>query len=88
MKLSPFALTIAAALAFAAIWTLCSAVVMLVPGLADAAFAGMMHADMPTMHVTLDGFLIGLAGWTLTGAVTALVLAFVYNMAAGARNPT
>lgn len=85
MKLKPVALAVGAAVAFAIIWSLCSAFVVLAPGSADAIFAAMMHADMPMMRVTLDGFLIGLVGWVLGAAVTALALALCYNALAGGR---
>ena len=85
MKLKPFALAVGAAFAFAVIWALCSAFVFLAPSSADAVFAAMMHADMPMMRVTMNGFLVGLGGWALGAAVTALVLALCYNaMAANA----
>ena len=85
MKLNPVALAVGAAFAFAVIWALCSAFVVLAPSSADAVFAAMMHADMPMMHVTLNDFLMGLVGWALGAAVTALVLAFCYNALAAER---
>ena len=69
--------------AFAVIWELCSAFVVLAPGSADEIFTATMHADMPMMRVTLDGFLIGLAGWALGAAVAGRALALCYSALAG-----
>jgi hypothetical protein len=38
---------------------------------------------MPMMHVTANGFLVGLVAWSAGAAVVALVLAIAYNAMVG-----
>lgn len=80
MKLDPFRLSLAAAVAFGIVWTLCATFVVALPAMSNVAARGMMHfMGPPDMLVTPTGFLIGLAGWSIAAGVTSALLALVYN---------
>lgn len=82
MKLNAGKLAVAAALAFAGVWIICSAMVALLPVAMMNLSGDMLHADLGTMMVwSLDwvGFVVGLIAWSLSAGVTAWLIAMLYN---------
>ncbi len=81
MQLDVRAVTLAAAIAAAIVWAICSALVAVAPGFSMAIMAPMVH--MPPSSVgwslTWGGFLIGLIGWSVTIAFFAWLGAGLYN---------
>jgi len=81
MRLNPTAVAIAIALAFAIVWTLCSILVALLPGVMTNMTEHMMHAHLQDFSwmLTLPGYFIGLIAWSLWAAVTGWLMAAIYN---------
>jgi hypothetical protein len=81
MRLDVRAVTLAAAIAAAIVWTICSALVALAPGLSMAIMAPMVHMPPPSTgwSLTWGGFVIGLIGWSVTIAFFAWLGAGFYN---------
>ena len=84
MKLNSGALAIAAAGAFAIIWTLCSLFVLILPSMMSVMTGHMIHAHLDAFEwmLTLTGYLIGLIAWSAWAAGTAWLIAIVYNRVA------
>lgn len=72
---------IAAGLAFAVLWVICSALVAILPGPMMAITGHMMHGDFTAMGWTLTwtGFFFGLVGWAVVAGITAWAIALIYN---------
>lgn len=80
MKLDPVRLSLATAIAFGVVWTVCTALVVALPAMSNVAAGGMMHfMGPPNMLVTPTGFLFGLVGWSIAAGVTSGLLALIYN---------
>lgn len=86
MRLNPTAVAIAAALAFANVWTLCSILVAALPGAMMGMTEHMIHAHLQGFPwvLTLPGYLIGLITWSAWAAVTGWLIAAIYNRIAAA----
>ena len=81
MQIEANKLGLAFALAFAILWIICSAVVMLLPAGMIAMSGHMVHADLSGLqwHMEFSGFLVGLLAWTLLAGFTAWVVGLLYN---------
>jgi membrane associated rhomboid family serine protease len=81
MKLNANALGLAAAMAVAILWILCSLIVTLMPGMSLMMSGYMMHADFTGMQwdMHLAGFLGGLVSWGIFAYVFAWLIAVIYN---------
>lgn len=81
MKIDPVRLGFATAAAIAIAWTICVALVAGLPGMSMTMAGSMMHADFASMHWVLSpyGFVIGLLAWSVSGGLTAALVALFYN---------
>lgn len=81
MQLHSFKFGVAAALATAVIWIICSILVFSFPELTMMASGDMMHMDTGEMmwSLTLSGFVKGLIIWSLSVGLTAWIFAAIYN---------
>jgi hypothetical protein len=81
MVLDAKRLALACAMATAILWFICSASVVMMPALSLEVTGHLVHADLSgtSWSLTWGGFLIGLVTWTLTAAVSAWLIAWVYN---------
>jgi membrane associated rhomboid family serine protease len=81
MLLNANKLGLAAALAVAIIWIVCSVLVMLLPQAMIGVTGDMMHADLSSMQwqMHLSGLLIGLVAWSLTAGFAGWLIALIYN---------
>mgnify|MGYP003983986251 FL=1 len=81
MKLDAMNLGMATAIVFAAVWALCSLLVVALPGTMTRMSGHMLHADLAgygwTIHWT--GFLVGLVLWSVLGGLLVWGVAAVYN---------
>ncbi len=82
MKLEATKLALAAAMAAAVLWTICSALVAIMPGSMMGASGSMVHADLSAMSwsMSLVGFVVGLILWSLSSAVLGWLIATFYNL--------
>ena len=74
-------IAVATGLAFAIIWLFCSALVAFLPELMMGMSGHMVHANLGTMSwsMSFGGFFIGLVLWSFVSALTAWVMATIYN---------
>ncbi len=81
MKFNPTALAFSLAITTAILWTICSLIVAIVPGFAMDMTGHMMHSDLGaiTWTMTITGFVIGLAIWSVSALVTGWLIATCYN---------
>lgn len=81
MQLHPFKFGVAAALATAVIWIICSVLVFSLPELTMMVSGDMMHMDTREImwSLTLAGFVKGLIIWSLSVGFTAWIFAVIYN---------
>ena len=81
MKLNATTFALATTIAVAILWTVCSLIVVLVPGMSMNMSGYMMHADFTEMqwNMTFTGFLFGLVLWSLSAGLLAWIIALVYN---------
>jgi len=81
MKLEATKLALAAAMATAVLWTICSALVAAMPGSMMGVSGSMVHADFSTMSWSMNmvSFVIGLILWSLMAAVLGWLIATFYN---------
>ena len=81
MKLNANKFALAAAISFALLWILCSLIVALIPHQSMYVTNAMLHSDMMTWQWDIHwfGLLIGLVAWSLTAAITAWLIAMIYN---------
>ena len=79
--LRPIRLANAAAIAAAALWTVCTALVVLAPGPARWVTGQMLHADLSGMDwsLTFGGFVAGLVAWSVLAWVVAVAIGAVYR---------
>ena len=82
MKLDSTKFSMAAAIAVAVLWVICSAFVMLTPDFMMYMTGHMMHADLSTMDwmLTVNGFFLGLVAWVFCAWITAFLIAYIYNL--------
>jgi len=85
MKLDAPKLGLATAIAFAVVWAICSAFVMLLPDMMMQMSGHALHANMGDAHWTMQwtGFIVGLVVWSVLGGVLAWGIATVYNRLGG-----
>ncbi len=85
MKLDAMKLAAAAAMTTAVIWTVCAALVALLPGNMMNLSGHMVHADLAAMNWTLTwvGYFVGLVIWSFSAAVTGWLIATFYNWKLG-----
>lgn len=85
MKLDALKLGYATGIVFAAIWVVCSILVIVVPGAMMQMSGHMIHAELSgvtwSMHWT--GFFVGLVLWSLLSALLVWAVAEVYNRLVG-----
>jgi len=85
MKLDALKLGYATGIVFAAIWVVCSILVIVVPGAMMRMSGHMIHAELSgvtwSMHWT--GFFVGLVLWSLLSALLVWAVAEVYNRLVG-----
>ena len=76
---------LAAAIATALAWSICSLLVMLAPSLMGNMTGHMLHMDLAEMGLTLSlsGFIFGFFGWVFMAGVFAWLLATIYNFVVG-----
>lgn len=81
MKFNPTTLGFAFAAAFAAVWVICSLLVMLFPGFMMAMTGHMGHANMEGLSWTLTpgGVILGLISWAVWGWLLGWLIGFFYN---------
>lgn len=85
MKLDALKLGYATGIVFAAVWVVCSILVIVVPGAMMQMSGHMIHAELSgvtwSMHWT--GFFVGLVLWSLLSALLVWAVAEVYNRLVG-----
>lgn len=81
MKLNGIRCAIASGTAFAILWVICSAFVLLAPGPMIWIGGHMIHANLEAMRwtLTLGGLVTGLIAWSVLAAVTGWLIAAFYN---------
>lgn len=82
MKLKSVRFACACAMAFAAMWIVCSALVWISPSSMSEVSSHMLHLDTGyfSFTLTLAGFMEGLISWSLLAAVSGLLTAEFYNL--------
>jgi len=85
MKLDATKFGLATGIVFAAVWLICSALVVAMPGMMMQMSGHAMHADFSGAHWTMTwiGFFVGLVIWSVLGGVLAWAIAAVYNRLLG-----
>lgn len=85
MKLDAMKLGLATGIVFAAIWVLCSLLVVLLPGTTMQMSGHMIHANLGGMSWTMTGvgFVVGLVLWTILPTLLVWAIAGVYNRLVG-----
>lgn len=80
MKLNPTALGFSFAITAATLWTMCSLIVAIVPGFSLEMTGHMMHANLTAMTwtMTVAGFVIGLAIWSVSACIAGWLFATCY----------
>ncbi len=88
MKLNPTAFGLALGAATAVLWTICSLIVVLIPGFAMNMTGHMMHADLGSMMWTMNitGYLIGLFIWGASACITGWITGVCYNKIAASED--
>jgi hypothetical protein len=81
MQINEMKFGIAAGSAFAILWLICSALVVMLPMPMMAMSGNMVHMDAAGINWQMGfmGFLVGLFAWTLSAGVTGWLIAFIYN---------
>tara|TARA_R110000824_G_scaffold401796_1_gene616747 strand:+ start:12716 stop:12970 length:255 start_codon:yes stop_codon:yes gene_type:complete len=81
MKLEPNKFGLAAALAFAVIWIVCSVIVMLMPDMSLMASGSMLHSNMDNWEwdINVAGILIGLILWSIMAGAIGWLFSAIYN---------
>jgi hypothetical protein len=81
MKLDAFKLGLATAIVLAAVWIICSILVLLVPGPMMQMGGHMLHAELDGYHWSMHwpGFLIGLILWSALSGLLVWAIAGFYN---------
>ena len=81
MKLQPWKLAIAVAVAFGISWTVCSLLVLVLPGQIMTITGYMMHANFSAREWKIDGlgFALGLLAWMAVSGGIAGLAAVLYN---------
>ena len=82
MKINSLNLALASAITAAIVWTICSLLVWMMPGVMMNTTGNMVHIDMTKSGWMLSplGFLWGLIVWSLFAGIFAWLLATVYNL--------
>lgn len=82
VKIKPLNLMLASATTAAALWTVCSLLVWLMPGAVRGITGNMIHLDLSGSGWTLSpmGFVWGLIAWSFFAGIFAWLLATVYNL--------
>jgi len=82
MKINSLNLALASAITAAIVWTICSLLVWMMPGVMMNTTGNMVHMDMTKSGWMLSplGFLWGLIVWSLFAGIFAWLLATVYNL--------
>ena len=82
MKLDPKRLALAFGGATAILWTICSALVALVPGAMMSMTGHMLHMDALgfAWRMTGIGFLFGLVFWTAWAMIAGWLVGWIYSL--------
>ena len=85
MKLDATKLGLATAIVFAVIWVICSALVVLLPGIMMQMSGHALHADLGGASWSMNwvGFIVGLVVWSVFGGALTWGIAAVYNRLIG-----
>ena len=85
MKLDSVRLGVATSIVFAAIWAICSALVLLFPGTMMQLSGHMLHADLTGLGWSMHwrSFAFGLISWSLLPGLLVWAIAAVYNQLNG-----
>ena len=85
MKIVAVKLGAATAAVFAAIWVICSALVMLIPGPMMQMSGHMLHADLSGLGWSMhwSGFFVGLVLWSVIPGLLVWAVAGLYNRFSG-----
>ena len=81
MNLDAKSLAMSFGIVTAALWTICSVLVALMPGPTMTVMAHMLHGDAAEFSWTMTwtGFFIGLVSWTLSAAAAGWLIGWFYN---------
>lgn len=81
MKLNANKFALATAMSFALLWIFCSLIVALMPHQSMHVTGAMLHGDMMAWQWNMYwfGLFIGLIAWALIAAITAWLIATIYN---------
>lgn len=81
IKINATKMGMAAALAFAIVWVICSLLVWIFPAVMMNMSGHMVHGDLSTMtwHMSVGGLLTGLIVWSVLAGFIAWLIATVYN---------
>ena len=81
MKLDTSKLFLATLVTFAAIWVLCTILVVLMPFGMMSLSGHMTHMDLQAMSwtMTTTGFFVGLVSWSVVPAAIVWAIASLYN---------
>jgi len=81
MKLNAIKLSFAAALATAIVWTVCTALIAILPANMMSLSGHMVHANLTGMNwlLTWSGYFAGLVLWSLIAASIGWMIAIFYN---------
>lgn len=85
MRIDAFKLGVATTTIFAAIWVICSALVVLIPGPMMQMSGHMLHADLSGLGWSMHwgGFFFGLMLWSLLPGLLVWAIAGLYNRFGG-----
>ncbi|MAM70674.1 MAG: hypothetical protein CMP91_05970 [Gammaproteobacteria bacterium] len=81
MKLNANALGLAFAFTTAALWTICSLIVLALPQMSMTMSGYMMHTEFTNLQWSMHfiGFVLGLFIWSVIAGVIGWMIAVVYN---------
>ena len=88
MNLDSKSLAMSFGIVTAALWTICSVLVALMPELTTTIMAHMLHGDAAEISWTMTwtGIFIGLVSWTLSAAAAGWLIGWFYNRFASSRS--
>ena len=81
MKLQSVRFGLACALAFAALWIICTLLVWLSPSSMATVSSHMLHLEGShfSFSLTLIGIVTGLVSWSLVAGISGVLIAMIYN---------
>lgn len=81
MTINALKFGVACALSVAALWIICSILVLVIPSLMLSMSGDMLHMELTEMgwHLTLSGVIKGTVGWFVVAGIGGWLLAVIYN---------